>query len=237
VRRETLFILAVCLATIVVAFFFIWNLSGPQIPLKYEREIVRNFGNQEEERALIVAESISYSAIVSSERFSGSSDPEAYLHPGTYLTYTYANFIDSGVINYYEARYNSLHGRGDPKQIELTYEANATKRSELRIFNSPAPEGVTWHNTTIVISAPDGAFTLRSSGQMKFFYKNQSSYQMIEWGYDFNFSDCYLVEMKLVYSETYAPLAAFWSDVYQIVVLDKNFVPVLLGVESQKVVA
>jgi hypothetical protein len=214
-----------------------WNLSGPQIPRKYERKIVRNFENQEEERALIVAESIDYSSIVSSERFSGSSDPEAYLHPGTYLTYTYANFIDSEVINYYEARYGNLQGKGDPKQIELTYEANATKRSEFRIFNSPSPEGVTWHNTTIVISQLDGSFYLRSSGQMKIFYRNQSSFQMTEWGYDFNFSDCYVVEMKLVYSEIYAPLAAFWSDVYQIVVLDQNFVPVLLGVESQNIVA
>jgi hypothetical protein len=225
------------MATLVAASLLMWNLSGPQIPQKYERRIARNFENQEEERALIVAESINYSSIVSSERFAGSSDPEAYLHPGTYLTYTYANFIDSEVIKYYEARYNSLHGKGDPKQIELTYEANATKRSEFRVFNSPAPEGVTWHNTTVVISAPDGSFNLRNSGQMKFFYKNQTSYQMTEWGYDFNFSDCYVVEMKLVYSEIYAPLAAFWSDVYQIVVLDQNFVPVLLGVESQNVVA
>jgi hypothetical protein len=237
VRKETLLILAVCLGTLFIASFFIWNLSGPQIPQKYERKIVRNFENQEEERALIVAESINYSSVVSSERFTGSSDPEAYLHPGTYLTYTYANFIDSEVINYYEARYNSLQGKGDPKQIELNYEANATKQSEFRIFNSPAPEGVTWHNITVVISTSDGSFSLRNSGQMKFFYKNQSSYQMIGWGYDFNFSDCYAVEMKLVYSETYAPLAAFWSDAYQIVVLDQNFVPVLLGVESQNVVA
>ena len=225
------------MATLVAASLLIWNLSGPQIPQKYERRIARNFENQDEERALIVAESINYSATVSSERFEGSSDPEAYLHPGTYLSYTYANFIDSEVIKYYEARYNSLQGKGTPKQIELTYEANATKRSEFRVFNSPAPEGVTWHNTTVVISAPDGSFSLRNSGQMKFFYKNQSSYQMIEWGYDFNFSDCYVVEMKLVYSEIYAPLAAFWSDVYQIVVLDQNFVPVLLGVESQNIVA
>ena len=60
---------------------------------------------------------------------------------------------------------------------------------------------------------------------------------MIEWEYDFNFSDCYVVEMKFVYSEIYAPLAAFFVDIEQIVVLDREFVPVLVGVESGMAVA
>ena len=57
------------------------------------------------------------------------------------LAYTHANFIDSEVIDYYETRYNNMQGKGDPKQIELTYEANVTKRSEFRIFNSRTPGG------------------------------------------------------------------------------------------------
>ena len=55
---------------------------------------------------------------------------------------------------------------------------------------------------------------------------------MTEWEYNFNFSDCYVVNMKLVYSEYYAPLTAYWSDVDQIVVLDRNFSPVLVGLGS-----
>jgi hypothetical protein len=205
--------------------------------MKYERNITRNFNNQEEERALTTAESINYLAIVSLGRFDGSSDPEAYLHRGTYLSYTYANFIDSEVINYYETRYSNLQGKGYPKHIELNYEANVTKRSEFRIYNSPAPENVTWHNVTIVISNPDGSVKLKVSGYMKFFYRNQSSYQMIEWEYDFNYSDCYVVEMKLEYSEIYASVAGYWSDVYQIVVLDKNFEPVLIGLDVDKFIS
>ena len=60
---------------------------------------------------------------------------------------------------------------------------------------------------------------------------------MTEWEYDFNFTDCYVVEMRLMYSETYAPLAAFFVDTRQIVVLDRDLSPVLVGVESQKAVA
>ena len=197
-RKKALLIIAVCAMALAVTFLFVWVQFHPEIPHKYERKIARNIDNQEEERALLTAESINYSDISSLERFDGSSDPEAYLHPGTYLAYTGANFIDSEVINYYETRYDNLRGKYDPKypkQIELTYEANATKRTEFRIYNSPAPEGVTWHNITIVMSATNGSVSF-NSGLMQFFYRNQSIYQMVEWEYDFNVSDCYVVEMN-----------------------------------------
>jgi hypothetical protein len=85
------------------------------------------------------------------------------------------------------------------------------------------------------MSSPDGSVTF-NSGSMKFFYKNQSSYQMVEWEYDFSFSDCYCIKMKLAYSEYYAPVAAFFAEVHQIVV-DRNLEPVLVGLESDRMVA
>ncbi len=225
------------MAALVVTSYFIWSQLFPQIPIKYEKSIARNVDTPEEENVLKVAEGINYSAVTSLERFYGSNDPQAYLNPGSNLEYTYTDFIDSDVINYYETRYDNLQGKGYPKQIELIYEANVTKRSEFRIYNTPPPEGKTWYNTTIVISAPDGSVAIKDPAHMQFFYQNQSGYQMIERGYDFNFSDCYVVEMKFVYSETYASLAAFYSNVDQIVVLDRDFLPVLVGVESQKAIA
>ena len=237
-RKKTLWILVVCMATLVVTSIFVWAQTHPEIPRKYEKNIARNIDSQEEENVLTAAETFNYSKILSLERFDGSSDPEAYLHPGTYLAYTGANFIDSEVLNYYGTRYENLQGKLDPqypKGIELTYESNVTKFSTFRIYNSPAPEGATWQNITIVMSAPNGSVSF--SGPMRFFYKNQSDYQMTGWDYDFNFSDCYVVEMKLVYSEYYAPVAAFWSNVHQIVVLDRNFAPVLIGLNSGTQVA
>ena len=236
-HKKALLIIAVCAVAVIIMSLFIWIQFHPEISHKYEKSIVRNFDNQNEETALSAAESINYSAIVSLERFDGSSDPEAYLHPGTYLSYTSANFIDSEVIDYYETRYDNMQGKGDPGRIELTYEANVTKRSDFRIFRSPAPQGVTWHNTTIVVSAPDGSLIRKDSTNLQIFYRNQSGYQMSEREYDFNFSDCYVIEMKLAYSETYAPVAAFFVDIEQIVVLDRDFVPVLVGVASGMAVA
>jgi len=157
-QRKTLVMLAACLAAAVVAVsYFTWSqFFLPQLPNRYERNVVRSVDNLEEENALAATEAINYSAITSLERFVGSSDPQDYLHPGTYLAYTYANFIDSEVLNYYETRFIGQQGKDTPKHVKYTYEANVTEYSSFRIFNSPAPSGVTWHNNTIVMSSPDG---------------------------------------------------------------------------------
>jgi len=223
--------LAVSLVILVAVSLLSWNLLNLDIPPKYDKKIARNIDNPEEKSALTVAETINYSEISSLERFVGSNNPQDYLHPDTYLAYTGANFIDSEVLNYFEARYENQRGKISPRQIELDYEANVNRYYDFRIYNSPAPEGVGWHNITIVMSASNGSVSF-NSGQMRFFYKNQSSYQMTEWEYDFNFSNCHVIEMKLGYSEIYAPTAAFYSAIHQIVVLNQENEPVLVGLES-----
>ena len=229
-HKKGILILVVSLVAIVALSLFTWNLFS-QIPQKYEKNITRNFENSEEQTALTEAESIDYSTITSLERFSGTINPEDYLNSNSDISYTSANFIDSHVINYYQTRYENQQGKEFPRQIELNYEANASMFSHFLIFNSPAPEGVTWHNVTIVMSASNGTIEF-TSGNMQFFYKNQTNYQVTKWDYDFNFSDCYVINMKLRYSEIYAPVAGFFVSIHQIVVLDKNFEPVLIGLES-----
>ncbi len=237
--RKKLLIIAVCLAILIAVSLLTWNSLNSKDAQKYRLYLDRSFGSEEEESALAAAESANYSKITSMKRFQGSSNPEDYRNPGAYLDYAYANFVDLDVISYYQTRYNDQQGHVDPKHpkaITFTYQANATQYPEFQIYNSPAPENVTWHNITIVKCTPDGSGKY-NSGNMQFFYQNQSSYQMTQWDYNFNFTDCYLVEMTLHYSEYYAPLAAFSSDVYQIVVLDKNLTPILVGVECQTAIA
>ncbi len=45
------------------------------------------------------------------------------------------------------------------------------------------------------------------------------------------------MNMNLLYSEYYAPTVAFYSNVYQIVVLERNFSPFIVGLESGKAVS
>jgi hypothetical protein len=112
------------------------------IPLQNNKSaqllVERHFDNPDEEHVLMVAESVDYLAITSFERFDGSSDPEAYINQGTYLPYTYANFIDTEIINYYQTRYDYQQTQTDPSRITLTYIANVTQLDHLRVFNSPA---------------------------------------------------------------------------------------------------
>ena len=72
---------------------------------------------------------------------------------------------------------------------------------------------------------------------MPLIFRNGSSYDTVQYEYDFNFFDCYVIWMDLRYSEGYAPTAAFFSHVVQLVVLDQDFEPVLIGIESSKAVA
>ena len=221
--------------------FFTWNRLFPQIQQKYEKSITRNADTPEEASALAAAEGVNYSAITGFNRFEGSTDPEAYLHPSTYLTYTNANFVDSEVLNYYQTRYDSLQGTGNPKGITLTYQANVTKLLQLRVYNTPGGnmirqnKTIPWDNITVVFADPitsmpflTGSFMGYSS---RMFYANQSGPQQMKPGFDLNFSDCYLVEMKLDYSEYYAPLAAMDSSVFQVVVLNRSLEPILLGLD------
>jgi hypothetical protein len=209
---------------------------------KFEKSIARNSATADEEAALAAAEHANYTDIFQTVRFDGSSDPDAYLKPGKYFEYTYANFVDSEVLAYYDTRYESIKGKLEA--MRLTYEANIHTWSQIRFVNGPTPENQSWRNDSIIISSPNGTIFFRNadytgpSWGMEFAYRNGTSYQMLQAGsIDLEFSDCYVVEMKLAYSETYAPLAAFYSEVYQIVLLDKNLVPMLLCVQSENMVS
>jgi hypothetical protein len=73
---------------------------------------------------------------------------------------------------------------------------------------------------------------------MRITYRNDSGYQEIQADeINFTFPKSYAVAMKLEYSETYAPLAAFWSKVYEVIVVDEHLEPLLLGVQSQRIIS
>ena len=234
---KKILLLAIILIAILILSLLIWNFALKPTDSNYSKIILRDTHSNEEENVLTIAESLNYSNITSRERFIDPANPETYLHPSTYITYTTPNFIDSEVINYYSKRFDDLQASGDPNRITLNYEANVSKRSEFRIFNSPPPEGVTWRNTTLVISAPDGSLYSKSIGFMYFFYSNQTEYQWTNSNFDFNFSDCYVVWMKLFYSELYAPTAGYFTTTEQLLVLDRDLEPVLVGVSTGRAAA
>jgi hypothetical protein len=225
------------MAVLILSAFSINLLLLPRILQKYEININRNVDGQIQENVLAAAESINYTEATKLERFNGPSDPEDYLQPRTYLAYTFANYIDSETLSYYQARYDSLQGKGSPG-IEYTYNANVSEYQTFRIYNSPAPEGMAWHNTTIVLAGSNSNGPIVSKcGAIPVYLANQTGYSLTDWDYDYNFTDCYVVRMALEYNEVYAPTAAFFASVNQIVVMDKDRTPLLIGISSGGAVA
>jgi hypothetical protein len=100
---------------------------------------------------------------------------------------------------------------------------------------------IPWHNNTVVFYDLDTSVSLVMADFLSeyahAFYKTQSGYQPLQPAFDLNFSDCYFIEMTFQYSEYYAPVAAFLSDVYQIVILDQSLVPVWIGIGASKAVS
>lgn len=203
---------------------------------KYEKSIIRNTSNVKEENALTIAENSNYSDIFNLQRFAiGGSPNETW-------PYTWANFIDTQVIEYYDDRFENL--KGTPKIIEFHYEANVSSWNQIRVIYVPALEGANIHDDAIQVLSPDGLVLFENAKYtgptwgMIFAYRNDSKYQEImAEEIDFSLSKSYVIEMTLIYEETWAPLAAFYAEVYQIVIMDQDFAPILFCVQSNQLIS
>lgn len=228
-RKRIIVLFALCAIAVFTISIFVWNtINSQQIESNFgELSIVRNFNTPQEERALTVAESVvDYATITGEKRFNiqGSED---YKNIGTYISYPYVNFIDQEVLNYYQERYNYQLKQTSPKGVTLNYMANVTQLAHVRITNDErtlifydADKSIPWTPTN---------FRWSSAADIHVFYKNQMEYQKLKSDdVDLTFFNCYVIEMKCQYHEYYAPLAAFWAESQQIVILDQNLTPILI---------
>ncbi len=239
-RRKTALFVALVVLSIVSISYFIWfryiRLDS-HFEYGYEKTIVRNTSNTEEANALTIVENSNYSDIFDLRRF------ETWDHNETW-PYTWAEFIDTEVIEYYDYRFESLKeklGEKKPEGIRFHYEASVFTWDEIRVVYISAPEGGNIHDDSIQVLSLNGSVLFENNQYigptwgMKFAYRNDSEYREIT-AEEINFSlaRSYVVEMTLRYSETYGPLAAFTSMNYQIIVVDQDLVPVLFCTQSKK---
>jgi hypothetical protein len=229
-KKFLLLIALVIVASILIPHFLL-TLFG----VKYEKAIIRNTSSVEEVNALTIAENSNYSDILNLQRFTTGNPNETW-------PYTWANFIDTQVIEYYTDRFESLKGKA--RSIKFRYEANVFTWDQIRVVYVPAPEGGNIYDDAIQILSPNGSVLFENAEYtgprwgMLFAYQNDSEYQkaMAE-EINFSLSKSYVIEMMLRYDETYAPLAAFYVDVYQIIIVEEDFVPFLFCVQSQQYIS
>jgi len=227
-KKGLLLITLVTMASIIVPYFLLSPTRQPSADA-YEKTIIRNTSNVEEANALTIAENINYSDIFDLQRFTTNDHDENIYYDETYLYYTWAHFIDTKAIEYYDHRFENLkvgpRSVKKPISIKFHYKANVSTWDQIRVVYVPY---------TIQILSPNGSVcSTFSTGEMLFAYRNNSKYQSITAEeINFSLSKSYVIEMKLEYEETWGPLAAFNSDVHQIIIVDENFEPFLLGVRS-----
>lgn len=232
-----LLITLVGVVSVVISYFvftrFIVKLENN---VKYEKSIVRNTSNLDEQNALTIAENSNYSDIFKLRRFViGGSPNETW-------PYTWANFIDTQVIEYYDDRFENL--KGIPESIEFRYAANVSTWNQIRVTYVPAPEGGNIHDDAIQVLSPDGSVLFENAKYtgptwgMIFAYRNDSKYQKIlAEEIDLSLSKSHVIEMTLIYNEIWAPIAAFYAKVYQIVIVNQDFVPLLFCVQSRQLIS
>ena len=227
-----LLLIALVIIVFILIFYFLLFLF---IAGKYEKAIVRNTSNVEEANALTFAENSNYSGIFNLQRFTTSNHNETW-------PYTWANFIDTQVIEYYDNRFENL--KGEPKSIRFHYEANVFTWDQIRVVYVPAPEGGNIYDDAIQILSPNGSVLFENAQYtgprwgMLFAYRNDSEYrEVMAEEINFSLSKSYVIEMKLIYDETWGPLAGFVVDVYQIIIVDQDLVPFLFCVQSKQFIS
>jgi len=234
-RRKIALLIALVTIVSIPVSYLLWSMythrNGGYV---YEREIVRKPANLQEAFALAVAEYSNYSDIFSKLGLTPTSshDPMAYV---------WANFIDAEVIQYYNDRFDNFTEKvgNKPKEIEFNYEARVFTWDQIRVVYVLAPEGTSSYNSKIQVQSSNGSVLLENAPYhypalgMEFAkWNGHEHYRINANEINFSLSKSYVVEMSLEYSETWGPLAAFFVDAYQIIVVDENFVPLLLCVQA-----
>jgi hypothetical protein len=230
----------------------IYIASNQNSPNKYEKSIIRDTDTPEEENALLAAENVNYTDIFNTDWFyTGLSG--FHFNLSDYSTGTpSANFIDSVVIKYYEARYESLKGK--IMETGFNYDTNVSAWDEIHAVYVPPPENESKYAAKVRILSSNGTILNEYSES-----SGWNRYAWVGWNYasdsvgwidtgnppisgipeyqvsaiDFEFSNCYIVEMRLGYIEVHGNLGGFWYDIHQTVIMDESYKPLLIRVQTQ----
>jgi hypothetical protein len=228
-RLQAIVCVVIITASIAVAVYFGVSQNSPN---KYEKSIIRNTDTAEEENALQAAENINYTDIFKIGRLTGAGLSNSNI--SDYSQYTYANFIDAEVLNYYEARYESLKGK--LWGLSFYYSADVYAWDKIQAVYVTPP---TMYPDTVRISGSNGTILNEYCGyECRYAYGNNSGIQEIQVSaIDFEFSNCYIVEMRLDYSEAPGNLSGFHCIVYQTVIVDGNLKPLLICVQPEQAIS
>jgi hypothetical protein len=243
-QRKHLLAILLLVLVLAAAIYIAVNQNSPN---KYEKSIIRDTDTAEEENVLLAAENVNYTDIFQTDWFvTGVSGFTFNL--SDYSTPTpMANFIDAKVIKYYDGRYESLKGK--IMETAFNYNANVSEWDQIHAVYVPPTENENIYTAKVQILSSNGTILNEYGALDRYAWVGSMGLKDTAFGdqmgipeyqtsaIDFEFSNCYIVEMKLGYTEVYGNLGGFWYYVYQTVIIDENYKPLFIRVQTQEVVS
>jgi len=216
-KITTIIIILIIISILAIAyirFFVIYH--------GYHREINRNIDNIEEEKALEIVENYNYSEVFDIERFTDAS-------------MDWANFIDLSIIDHYNSKYESLREQDAKHNVDFIYKAEVYKIQELILKYDFIP--VYEEYSLKIYDANERIVNIRGEvlpNIIASFNETTFTLQNKEMDFKINFSNVYLVNLELDYSDQWGPLAGYGVQIYQVVVLDMNFQPLFIFIDPEQ---
>jgi hypothetical protein len=214
------YVTIICLIIILTSFCGCFG-GGFRDYGRYERDIVRNTSNDIDKKVINISENLNYSEIFGIDRFDEAGDIQ------------WANYIDTEVLDYYNSRYDSLKSEDAKHDVELFYEAdvyeiqkleiryNYNEKSDeysMKVYNS---EQRMYEFTNVVF--PEVAIS-----------SNGSSYSFpdMETDWELNYILVYLCRLDLDFWDQWGVKAGTGIYVNQILVMDTNFEPLFILIDT-----
>jgi hypothetical protein len=243
-QRKHLLAISLLVVVLAAAIYIAVNQNSPN---KYEKSIIRETETPEEENALLTAENVNYTDIFNTDWFyTGMSGFNFNLSDYSRQN-PKANFIDAVVIKYYDGRYESLKGK--IMETGFNYNVNVSEWDKIHVVYVPPPENESVYTAKVRILSSNGTILTEYEALDRYAWVGSMGLKDTLFGdqmgipeyqtsaIDFEFSNCYIVEMRLGYTEVYGNLGGFWYYVYQTVIIDENYKPLFIRVQTQEVVS
>jgi hypothetical protein len=185
----------------------------------YDLKIYREANSDDCRKALEIAENYNYSTELNIDPFDGN----------------WANFIDKDILNHYKKEFEDLKDSWARHNVELTYIAEVLNLTDLEL-NYNSFSGTNGYNLRIY-SNREKIETIKGEGRPQVITlinkDNETSYDANK---DFNitFQNVYLVDLELIYSDYYDMFAGYFLEINQLIIVDMDFRPVFIFIDSEK---
>jgi hypothetical protein len=197
-----------------------WVESSPE----FDIIIYRNFSNIDGRTAIQRAEELDLATMLDTTRYRSNNDPST--KPSAYV---WPHIIDKEALDFYQNKINKLKNSNERVKVRFNYTAEVEQYSNLSVSYGNLMGRIQCNEQKDILgfsvfpsldSTHDhGAIAVNSS--MKVITLDNSPVKV-------NMIRGYLITQEFYYSETYGPLAGYGGGVEQVIVLDQDYLPVLV---------